>query len=97
MTMIILLLVSALLLFAVCAGAFLRIRFDIEELRQEKEKYIDLVQRFMESVVTHADMEKYLKQLLEENQKLSMMKSNLDKDRWKNLRTAFGGKQEDDD
>lgn len=77
------------------AGLFLRIRMDVDYLRREKEEHIDLVQKFMQSVVSHDDMKKYLDEIKEQVKELSNLKDNNSKEKWKKFQSAFGGKEED--
>ena len=81
--------------FAMTAGLFLRIRQDVDYLRHEKEEHIDLVQKFMQSVVSHDDMKKYLDEIKEQVRELSILKEGGSKDKWKKFQSAFGGKEED--
>lgn len=113
MVMIISLIFCSMVLFACCAGAFLRIRLDIEALKQEKEEQIELVQRFLSKVVTHddikdllrkidavvtqEDMKKYVDELLNKTEELTSLRERYQKDKWKNLREAFGGKKDGED
>lgn len=95
MTWIILLLLLTLLFFAMTAGLFLRIRQDVDYLRHEKEEHIDLVQRFMERVVTHEDVKKYLDELKQQVKELNCLKEEDSKEKWKKFYSAFGGKEEE--
>ena len=68
---------------------------DVDHLRHKKEEHIDLVQRFMQSVVSHDDMKKYLDEIKEQVKELSNLKDNNSKEKWKKFQSAFGGKEED--
>lgn len=77
------------------AGAFLRIRVDVDSLRDEKEKHIDLVQKFMKSVVTHEDMQAYIEDIKSKLVELNELKQIQSKEKWKKYHMAFGGKEEE--
>lgn len=89
------LLLLTLLFFAMTAGLFLRIRQYVDYLRHEKEEHIDLVQRFMERVVTHEDVKKYLDELKQQVKELNCLKEEDSKEKWKKFYSAFGGKEEE--
>jgi hypothetical protein len=76
--------------------AFIKIKFDIESLRSEKEMHIDLIQKFMGNVVTHDGMKEYVNKIKEEGEKISSLKENYQKEKWQNLKQAFGRKKEDE-
>ena len=95
MTWIIFILLLNLLFFGMTAGLFLRIRQDVDYLRHEKEEHIDLVQKFMQSVVSHDDMKKYLDEIKQQVRELSCLKEENSKEKWKKFQSAFGGKEEE--
>lgn len=70
---------------------------DYQYLLDEKKRHIDLIERFMQQVVTHEDMKEYIDKI---NQDLEVVKDFKDKEseeRWKSWEAAFGGKELSDD
>lgn len=86
----------SLIAFAISAGAFLRIREDVAELKYEKNQQIDLIEKFMKKIITHDEMKKYIEEAKEEGKIIASLKENYQKEKWKNLKQAFSGKREEE-
>lgn len=83
MAWIIFILVLNSLCWATTTGCFLRIRQDVEFLRNEREDHIDLIKKLLEEIKGQSS-------------ELSSSKQKKPKDKWKKFQAAFGGKEQDD-
>lgn len=77
----------SVIFLSICCGLFFRIRFDLEELKNQRNHQITLIERLMRQIVCKKEMEEYL-------EKIKEMSKDIEKDRWENIRKAFSGKEE---
>jgi len=82
---------------AMTAALFLRIRYDVDFLGQKKKEQIDLIQKFMETAVTHENMQKYVEKIQDEFKLVGRLRDKCSKEKWNSLRKAFGGKEGDNE
>jgi len=78
-------------------AAFLSIKRSQDFLVQKKIKQIDVLERVLEKIVTREDLLDFLNKIERESKDLKKEKNKLSKDRWGQMRAAFGGKEIEED
>ena len=78
-------------------GYFLKIRYDIDQLFEAQRIQYETLLEMHKRLVTTNHMKEYLENIDDEMGKLHELRDKYGKDKWKNFRTAFGGKEPSED